>query len=366
MPDNEFKMKDAHIKNREFYRGRKILVTGHTGFKGAWLTAVLSYLQTDAWGYALAPDQGSLYEKIDGDQLIHNVTADVRDREHLASTMTECMPEVVIHLAALAQVKDCFDDPVRAYETNIMGTVNLLEAIRKCPSVKSLVIVTTDKVYENKGDGAVYAEDDPLGGSDPYADSKAEMEHLIKTYLESYFRKEGRVIGVATVRASNVLGGGDHIRSRLIPTILCSVADGTPVEIRNPLQTRPWQSVLDALNGYLTVGRYLYQNPEQYTGAWNIGPTQDGIRTVSWVVEKIRESFAGLKETAGEALDVKESATLGLSIDKALNELDWEPRMTCEKTVEQVVAFFLAQQKNKPENEICFGQIREFYEGESK
>ncbi len=359
-------MKDAHIKNRDFFRGRNVLITGHTGFKGAWLTAILSYIGANAWGYALAPDQGSLYEKINGDQLIHSVIGDVRNSEQLIATLMECQPEVILHLAALAQVKDCYDNPVRAYGTNIMGTVHLLEAVRRCPSVKSIVIVTTDKVYENKGDGAIYTEDDPLGGCDPYADSKVEMEHLAKTYLESYLRKDGRAVGVATVRASNVLGGGDHIHSRLIPTILRSVADGTPVEIRNPLQTRPWQSVLDALNGYLTVGRYLFNDPKQYTGAWNIGPTQDGIRTVSWVVEKIKESFEGLKETNGVALEVKESATLGLSIDKTLRELDWEPRMTCDKTVEQVVQFFVAQQKQDSEKEICFRQIKEFYGEENK
>lgn len=355
-------MKDAHIKNRNFYKGKRVLVTGHTGFKGAWLCAVLNYLGAETTGYALKPEKGCLFEKIHGENLVHHVEGDIRDYETLKNTIFECQPEIVLHLAALAQVKDCFDDPLCAYSTNVMGTANLLEALRDCPTVKSIVVVTTDKVYENKGDGAIYVEGDLLGGNDPYATSKTSMEYVVKAYKESYFQKEDCGIGMATVRASNVLGGGDHVQSRLIPSILNAVAAGTTVELRNPNQTRPWQSVLDALNGYLTVARFLYDQPKEYSEGWNIGPTVDGIRTVSWVLKKIQEHYNGLDASIGKRFNVKESETLGLDIHKALERLDWEPRLSCDRMIEMVVEFFAGQQRSESEQELCWKQIKEYYE----
>lgn len=354
-------MKDAHIKNHEFYKGRKVFVTGHTGFKGAWLTQVLHYLGAEAMGYALAPEEGCLYEKVSGDSLIRNIAGDVRDYQALADALLHFRPEIVFHLAASALVKDCFEDPLRAFGTNVMGTVNLLEAVRHCETVKSIVVVTTDKVYENKGDGAVYQENDPLGGADPYAASKTCMEHAARAYRDSYFQTADRMLGIGTVRASNVLGGGDHVQSRLIPSILNAVSKGEAVELRNPNQTRPWQSVLDALNGYLTVGRYLYENPKEYSEGWNIGPTTDGIRTVSWVFQKIKNTYHGLEAETGAKLDVKESETLGLDIQKSLDRLDWEPRLSCERVVEQVTEYFMGRQAGEDDRTICLRQISEFY-----
>ncbi len=354
-------MKDAHIKNINFYKGKRVFVTGITGFKGAWLCSLLDYLDAEVMGYALKPEKDCLFERINGSNLIHYVEGDVRDFESLQRAVDEFQPEIVFHLAALAQVKDCFDDPICAYSTNVMGTVNLLEILRRCKSVRSIVVVTTDKVYENKGDGAVYVEDDTLGGGDPYATSKTSMEYVVKAYRESYFQKDDRCVGIATVRASNVLAGGDHVQSRLIPSILKAVATGTTVELRNPNQTRPWQSVLDALNGYLTVGRFLYDNPKEYSEGWNIGPTIDGIRTVSWVLEKIKVYYDGLVSAEGAHFDVKESETLGLDIHKSLDRLDWEPRLSCDEMIGMVVEFFTAQQKNENEYDICHRQIKYYY-----
>lgn len=356
-------MKNALLNNQEFYKGKRILVTGHTGFKGAWLTMVLNYLGADAMGYALAPEPGSLYEKILGDELIHNVTGDLLDDLLLNKTVNLFQPEIVIHMGAFGFVKECFDNPSRAYKTNLIGSMNLLEALRNCKSVKSIVMVSTDKVYDNKGDGAVYCEQDNLGGTDAYSCSKICMEFLIKNYRNSYFQTNVDMTGIAVVRASNVLGGGDHIQTRLIPSILRSVAEGATVELRNPLQTRPWQSVLDALNGYLSVARLLYENPADYSGEWNIGPTKDGIRTVSWIFEKIRCSFEGLNYKEGEHFEVSESETLGLGIQKALDKLDWEPVLSCEKMIEQVVEFFKCQEVGEWERQICLRQIRAFYGG---
>lgn len=355
-------MKKGYINNREFYKGKRVFVTGHTGFKGAWMCAILKRLGANVTGYALRAEPGSLFERINGENMILHVEGDVRDLNALKRAIDESKPEIVFHLAALAQVKDCFDDPVRAYSSNVMGTVNLLEALRGCETVKSIVVVTTDKVYENKGDGAVYRETDLLGGGDPYATSKTAMEYVVKAYRESYFQKDECRLGIATVRASNVIGGGDHVQSRLIPSILNAVAGQGKVELRNPNQTRPWQSVLDALNGYLTVGRLLYDKPSEYSECWNIGPTLDGIRTVSWVLSKIKDYYNGLEVSEGERFDVKESETLGLDITKSLARLDWEPIVSADKMVELVVDFFRSQQNGESERSICEKQISEYYQ----
>lgn len=357
-------MSDAIKNNMIFYRGKRVLVTGHTGFKGSWLTVMLNYLGANAEGYALAPETGSLYEKIHGDRLIKNITGDLLNYKLIDKTVQEFQPEIVIHLAAFGFMKECYEDPIRAYRTNVLGTVNLLEALRTCTSIKSIVVVSTDKVYENKGDGAIYVEEDKLGGVSPYSSSKTCMELVVNDYRETYFGVNENPIGIATVRASNVLAGGDHVQTRLIPSILRSVEVGKPVALRNPTQTRPWQSVLDALNGYLSVARYLYNNPLEYSGAWNIGPTTDGIRTVSWVFDKIKASFEGLENTRGEKIDVSESETLGLDVTKAMNMLDWSPQISCEHTIEQVVEFYKEQQTGKPEYQICQKQVKEFFGGD--
>lgn len=354
--------KASNLKNREFYRGKRVFVTGHTGYKGAWLTAILHELGAEMTGYALKAPEGSMFEAMGGAGLVHSVEGDVRDYAHLRETLLTAQPEIVIHLAAQAIVKDCFDNPRFAYETNVMGTVHLLEAVRDCPSVKSVVVITTDKVYENKGDGAVYVETDPLGGIDPYSSSKTCMEYITDTYKRSYLQTEARTVGVSTVRASNVLGGGDHVQSRLIPSILNSIAEGKPVELRNPHQTRPWQSMLDALNGYLTIGRLMYEQPEKYSSQWNIGPTRDGIKDVLWVVNKMKEHYANAEYVVGDAFEVTESKTLGLDIGKSLRLLDWEPLLSCDRMLYNIVEFYKMQQEGVPELEICQKQIREFFE----
>ncbi len=356
-------MKDAMLNNLKFYKGKRVLITGHTGFKGAWLTAVLNYMGADILGYALAPEPGSLYEKIRGNDLIRNVTGDLLDVRLLEKTIQEFRPEIVIHLAAFGFMKECFNDPVKAYGTNLLGSTNLLEILRRCGFVKSIVMVSTDKVYDNKDDGALYKETDALGGEDAYSCSKICMEFMVRDYRKSYFQANNPMTGVAVVRASNVLAGGDHIQTRLIPSILKAVAEGTAVELRNPSQTRPWQAVLDALNGYLAVARLLYENPALYSGEWNIGPTKDGIRAVSWVFEKISSFFRGLDYKDGDRFEVSESETLGLDIGKSLEYLDWEPVLSCEKVVEQVVEFFKSQRAGEWERQICFRQISEFYGG---
>lgn len=357
-------VKRSSVVNKIFYADKRVFMTGHTGFKGAWLTALLHLLKAQARGYALAQEPGSLFEEISGTEMVDSVIGDVRDYDKLNAVLCLFKPEIVIHMAALLPIQACFDNPKYAYETNVMGTVNLFEAIRNCESVKSVVIVTTDKVYENRGDGALYSESDALGGIDPYSSSKTCMEYITDSYKRSYLQTADRMVGVSTVRASNVLAGGDHIKTRLIPSILNSIASGNPVELRYPHQTRPWQSMLDALNGYLTVARLMYDEPEKYSSQWNIGPTKDGIREVLWVVRKLQEFY---EDSTGYLLvenesKVFESGTLGLDISKALGNLNWEPELSCAEMLSEIVGFFKGQLSGINERELCFKQIKNFYQ----
>jgi CDP-glucose 4,6-dehydratase len=324
---------------------------------------MLHELGAETVGYALAPEAGSLYEKIDGGSLVlHSEIADVRDAEKLLQVMQKWQPEIVLHLAAQAIVKKCFENPHYTYETNVMGTVNLFEAIRSCPSVKSVLVVTSDKVYENKGDGAVYVETDCLGGIDPYSASKACMELVTDSYKRQYLQADNRMVGVSTARASNVIGGGDHVQTRLIPSILNSFAEGKLVELRNPNQTRPWQSVLDALNGYLSIARLQHEEQEKYSSQWNIGPGKENIRSVADIVAKMQVCY----ETDACFMSVKpfeviESKTLGLDISKSLARLDWKPVLSLDKTLYLLVDFFKRQRSGESERNICLNQIKEFY-----
>lgn len=355
-------MKSASLQNREFYKGKRVFVTGHTGFKGGWLTAILNELGAVSCGLALPPAPDSMFANIDGSQLIEHIECDIRDCEAVEKAIADFQPQIVIHFAALAIVKDCYDNPNMAYSTNVIGTVNLLEAVRRCDAIKSLLVVTTDKVYENKGDGAVYAETDPLGGFDPYSASKTCMEFIADSYKTSYLQTDERTVGVATVRASNVLAGGDHVQSRLIPSILSGFASGKPAELRNPNQTRPWQSVFDAVNGYLTIARKLYEEPILFSGAWNIGPSIEGIRTVDEVFSNIQNYFESeLPYAEVEKYTVKESLTLGLDIGKALENLDWYPEQSFEKMLYDVVDYFKRQRVGEAERDICRRQIRDYF-----
>jgi len=354
----------ASVYNREFYNGKRVCVTGHTGFKGAWLTQILSELGAVAGGYALPPAPGCLFEKIDGAKLIEHTVGDVRDFERIQDSLVTFRPEVVMHLAAQAIVQDCFENPRYAYETNVMGTVNLFEAVRKCPSVKSVLVVTTDKVYENKGDGAIYKVGDVLGGADPYSASKTCMEFISESYRDSYLQTGNADVGVATVRASNVIAGGDHVKSRLIPSILGGFAAGKPVKLRNPEQTRPWQSALDAINGYLTIARKLYDEPLRFSNAWNIGPAKEGICSAGSVFEKMRVYFDSSEafETVGK-FEVKESKTLGLDIEESVKMLGWSPEQSLDRMLYDLTDYFKRQNSGESERDICSQQIRKYFSG---
>ena len=269
----------------EFYSGKRVLVTGHTGFKGSWLTLWLTIMGAKVLGYALEPNTDpSLFNVLNLQKDIDHVIGDIRDFEKLREVITEFKPEIVFHLAAQPLVRLSYREPRLTYETNVMGTVNLLEAIRQTKSVRAVVNVTSDKCYENKEWVWGYREIDPMGGYDPYSSSKGCSELITAAYRNSYFKNTEAA--VASARAGNVIGGGDWAEDRLIPDIVRSLSQGKQIIIRNPKATRPWQHVLEPLSGYLLLGKLLYEKGQEFAEAWNFGPSDSSVMTVEEIVKK--------------------------------------------------------------------------------
>ena len=314
--------------------GKKVFITGHTGFKGSWLTFLLKEIGAEVLGFALPPAQSdSHFEALGLTQLIQHVEGDVRDAEKLANVMAQFQPEFVFHLAAQSLVRRSYIDPVSTFETNLMGSVNLLEAVRNCASVKSLVYITSDKCYENLEWVWGYRENDRLGGHDPYSASKAAAEIAFSTYARSFFSHRPE-LGAATTRAGNVIGGGDWAEDRIVPDCIRAIRDHRVIELRNPSATRPWQHVLDPLSGYLLLAARLREYPAKYAGAWNFGPSSSEVLTVQKVAQTIIEIFGSgtLSVALGDGMQ-HEARLLQLNCDKAHQLLGWYPRWNAEQTL---------------------------------
>ncbi len=308
------------------YRGRSVLVTGHTGFKGSWLTEWLGSLGARVTGYALDPPTSpSLFDAVGLAPRIHHVVADVRDRDRLAAETAAAQPSVIFHLAARALVRRAYEEPRETFETNVMGTVNVLEAARACPSVEAVVIVTTDKVYQNLETGTPFREGDQLGGRDPYGASKGAAELVTAAYRESFFA-DGAAI--ASVRAGNVIGGGDWAPDRIIPDSVRALVAEEPIVVRNPDAIRPWQHVLEPLSGYLRLGALMLDDGSRYTGAWNFGPTKErSDQPVRWVVDRFIAEWGSGSWTAPPSSEGQPHEAQRLSLDsaKAREQLGWAP-----------------------------------------
>lgn len=348
------------------YKNRKVLITGHTGFKGSWLSLLLYKLGADVYGYALDPPTNpSLFKEAKIEELITSYIGDIRDFESLSNVLRSVQPEIVFHMAAQPLVRDSYLKPVETYAINVMGTVNLLEAVRQISSVKSVVNVTTDKCYENKEWYWGYREDDSLGGYDPYSNSKGCSELITSSYRNSFFNSnsyQNHRVALASARAGNVIGGGDWAKDRLIPDFIRSIAQGEKLVIRSPFSIRPWQHVLEPLNGYLLLAAKLLTEGTYYAQAWNFGPDDNDAQNVEWITKEICTLWGDHVSYSVENQSLLHEANyLKLDCSKAKAELSWHPKWDIHTTLKSIVEWNKAWLNKQSAREICFGQIDAYY-----
>ncbi len=343
-----------------FWRDRRVLVTGHTGFKGSWLTLWLSALGADVTGVSLdVPSDPSLYEAARVAEGIEDVRLDIRDHEAVRAAVESARPEVVIHMAAQSLVRASFAAPRETYETNVMGTVHVLDAVRATAGVQAVVNVTSDKCYDNHEWEWGYREDEPMGGHDPYSSSKGCAELVTDAFRRSYFSQEGAP-RVASARAGNVIGGGDWAPDRLIPDIMRAVLAGQPVRIRNPHSIRPWQHVLNPLSGYLVLAQALAESRDAATG-WNFGPADEDARPVQWIVERVGERWDGeVRWETDDGPHPHEARFLKLDSSRARSRLHWRPAWGLAAGLDAVVEWYRALRDGEDVRAVTVGQIESF------
>ena len=352
--------------NNAFWQGKRVLLTGHTGFKGSWLSLWLQQLGAEVHGYALPPPtQPSLYElaKVAGD--VHHHGGDLRDLPRLQAVFAEVQPQLVMHLAAQPLVRDSYRDPIGTYTSNLNGTLHVLEAVRQQGGVRSLVLVTTDKVYANREWLWPYREDEPLGGHDPYSSSKACCELLAQSYAASFFnpaRYAEHGVALATARAGNVLGGGDFARDRLIPDCLAAWQAGQPVVLRHPQAVRPWQHVLEPLAGYLLLAERLYNEGPALAGAWNFGPVEQDMRPVGEVVSQLAQAWPACPGVQQQPSDLHEAGLLRLDSTRAHRLLGWQPRWSLSQCLQATLAWHQAWQGGEDVRTVCLAQLAAYQE----
>ena len=355
----------GRMKNfNNVYKGKKVLVTGHTGFKGSWLSIWLRELGAEVIGYSLDP-----YTEKDNFVLSHlsekivDIRGDIRDRKHLRKVFDKYQPEIVFHLVAQPLVRISYDIPVETYETNLMGTINILEEIRNCGNTKIGIMITTDKCYENKEQIWGYRENEAFGGYDPYSSSKGACEIAIQSWRNSFFNlkdyeKHGK--SIASVRAGNVIGGGDWAKDRIVPDCIRALEVGKDIEIRSPRSIRPWEHVLEPLSGYLLLGQKMMEDPTKYCEGWNFGPNLDAIVNVWEVAEKIVKNYGkGNIKDISDPNALHEAKLLLLDITKSRFELGWKPTLTIDKNIE-LTAEWYKRYVNEDVYQLCVEQINKF------
>ncbi len=348
-----------------FWGGKSVFLTGHTGFKGSWLSLWLQQLGADVTGFALpAPTSPSLFELAGVAQDMTSAIGDIRDGAALSNAMRECAPEIVIHMAAQPLVRRSYIDPVETYNTNVIGTVNLLEAVRQTPSIRAVVNVTTDKCYENKEWIWAYREYEPMGGFDPYSSSKGCAELVTAAYRNSFFnaaKYDQHQVAVATARAGNVIGGGDWAEDRLIPDILRAIQQGQSVCIRNPNAIRPWQHVLEPLSGYLTLAEKLHRYGSAFAEAFNFGPAEQDAKPVQWVVEELIQHWGqGATWHLDQGNHPHEAHYLKLDCSKTRATLGWTPRWRLDQALQAIISWHKAHQSGKDMRAMCLQQIADY------
>lgn len=354
-----------------FYRNKKVLITGHTGFKGSWLSIWLRELGANVVGYALEPPTTpSLFEICSLDDKVTSIIGDIRNRKMLRGTFDEHQPEIVFHMAAQSLVRYSYKEPVETYETNAMGTVNTLEACRHISSVRVIVNVTSDKCYENRDCVSGYKEDDPMGGYDPYSSSKGCAELITAAYTNSYFNPENyekHGVSIASVRAGNVIGGGDWSEDRLVPDCMKALLENKQIVVRYPDAVRPWQHVLEPLFGYLSLAQHLYQDGPAFTGGWNFGPDNEDVKPVGWLVERITEIWGNnVSWTTDQRNNPYEARYLELDCSKAKSKLGWYPRWNLEIALEKTIDWYKAYCNHKDMLNVTIDQIQSYEESIKK
>lgn len=346
--------------DQEFWRSKKVLVTGHTGFKGSWLCLWLQSMGAEVCGFALEPPTTpALFDVANVSSGMLSIIGDIRNIDSVSDVFSNFKPEIVLHLAAQPLVRRSYVDPIETYSTNVIGTVNLLEVARNTDSVRAIVNVTTDKCYENREWFWGYREDEPMGGYDPYSSSKGCSELVTSAYRRSFLNNKG--IALASARAGNVLGGGDWAEDRLVPDILRSFENKTPVLVRNPLSIRPWQHVLEPLSGYLTLAERLYVDGEKWAQGWNFGPKDEDARSVEWIVTQMCAMWGGdASWILDEAIHQHEANYLKLDISKAKAVLGWEPRWDLKTSLFYIIEWQHSWMAGSNMKQVCTSQINAF------
>jgi CDP-glucose 4,6-dehydratase len=350
----------------KFWHGKRVMITGHTGFKGSWLALWLQYLGSDVVGYSkLPPTETNHYSLLELEKNIQSVIADIRDLDNLKKIINDYKPEIIFHLAAQALVRASYIDPIETYSTNVLGTINLFEAVRSTNYTKVIINVTSDKCYENKEWVWGYRENEPMGGSDPYSSSKGSVELLTTCYQRSYFTPDSQTC-LASVRAGNVIGGGDWAEERLVPDIMRAFVSGKSVDIRNPNSIRPWQHVLEPLAGYLQLAQTIYKKGHQFAGGWNFGADSDDAKPVIYIVEKLTQLWGGQAswKIVEDKKSFKEANFLKLDCSKAKTQLGWYTKWNLNTTLTKTVEWYKAYNLGQSIQEYSLKQINEYMKTE--
>lgn len=351
--------------NRSFWKGRRVFLTGHTGFKGSWLTLWLHSLGADVTGYALdPPTQPNLFEQAGLAQTVRCIYADIRDFPRLKAAMAECRPDVVLHLAAQSVVRRGYEDPIENYSSNVMGTVHVLEAVRQLKQPCAIVNVTSDKCYANREWVWGYREDEPMGGRDPYSNSKGCAELVTTAYQQSFFPPESfesHGVALASARAGNAIGGGDWTSDQLIPDLMRAFLANKPCMIRNPSAYRPWQFVLEPLRGYLMLAERLAEDPGRFASGWNFGPVDDDAKPVGWIADELARLWGkGASWGQDAAAHPREAHALKLDASKAKAGLGWHPLLRLDAALEWIVEWYRAFQSGGDLRRLTQTQIERY------
>ena len=354
--------------NKNFWKEKKVFVTGHTGFKGSWLSLWLTSMGAKVTGYALNPPTvPSLFELCNIEKDLCSIIGDIRDANLLKKALKEANPEIVIHMAAQPIVRESYKNPIETYSTNVMGTVNLLDNARDIPSIKAILNITTDKCYENKEWLWGYRENDALGGFDPYSNSKSCSELVTASFRNSFFNpKEYSIhgVGLATARAGNVIGGGDWAQDRLIPDFIKAISEGKKLIIRYPNAVRPWQHVLEPLSGYLILAQKLYEDGSTYSEPWNFAPREENAKPVVWIADYLCSKWGnGASYAVDTNANLHETLSLRLDCSKAKERLKWTPRWSLDFSLDKVIDWFAAYNQKKGLKKVCLNQIEEYLNG---